>query len=773
MTTSLLALSLLATGNTAAPITITVRPDQLGAPISRDLYGIFFEEINQAGDGGIYGEMLSNRGLEAVPSDLSRPVVGWRLGQGVTIAPDGPNVAHARSFAIPAGSTVANTGFGGLAVEKDAKYRVVVWAKGPGSLGVGFGESPIKLGKPGGSWKRFEKTIKVEGSADRVNLTLTATDGPVNVAYASLMPERLWKGRKNGMRVDLAQKVDAMNPAFVRFPGGCYVEGGDRFEDAFDWRRSVGPVEERKGLAHSMWGYPNTFGLGYHEYLQWCEDLGSTPLFVVNAGINHRQVWPMNDMKYWVDYALDAIEYANGPVTSKWGALRAKNGHPKPFGLKYVEIGNENGGGFHGGNEAYAPRYRTIYDAIKSKYPNIVTISNTPLDQPTEMIDEHYYSDPSFFWRNMNRYDTYDRKGPKIYVGEYAVTRGSGEGNLAAALGEAAFMAGMERNADIVTMSSYAPLFVNVANRQWNPNAIVFNASEAFGTPSYHVQAMFANNRPDQNVAVTYPVSISPAPKLGGSVGLMTWATQAEFKDVRLAVRGPAKGVTGALSGAKKTNVRGDWTLQGDTIRQRSTETDRVMTFSDTDTTGADSYTLSLKARKISGKEGFIIRFDEHDGHWMQWNLGGWSNTETAFQKDGEVVSKRLPHKIETDRWYDIRIEREGDTMRGYLDGKLVQEYRDAGAPDLTAIAGIDRKAKELVIKVVNGSDEARLVNLDLGSTKVGQTTKTITLTGPSLATENTFTSPNTVAPITSTAPWNGSYTFAPRSVTVLRLAIR
>ena len=771
MTTSLLALGLLA--QASAPIAISVHMDRPGNPISPSLYGIFFEEINQAGDGGIYGEMLSNRGLEAAPTEAGKSPVGWRAGPGVTIAADGPNAAHARSFAIPDGSNVANTGYGGLAVEKGERYRVVVWAKGSGTVGVGFGQKPVVVGRAGTDWKRLETTIKAEGSAERVNFTVSAMDGPVEVAYASLMPQRLWKGRKNGMREDLAQKVDAMRPAFVRFPGGCYVEGGDRFEDAFDWRRSVGPVDARKGLAHSMWGYPNTFGLGYHEYLQWCEDMGAVPLFVVNAGLNHQQEWPMDDMRHWVDYTLDAIEYANGPTSTKWGKERAKNGHPKPFGLKYVEIGNENGGWAHGGNEAYAPRYRMIYDAIKAKHPEITTIANWPINQPMETVDEHYYADPAFFWQNMNRYDAYDRKGPKVYVGEYAVTKGSGEGNLAAALGEAAFMTGMERNADIVTMSSYAPLFVNVANRQWNPNAIVFNAREAYGTPSYHVQSIFANNRPDRNVAVSFPASVGPAPKLGGSVGLMTWATQAEFKDMRLDVRGPSTGTSGPLSGASKSNVRGEWTLQGDTIRQKSLETDRVMTFPGTDTTGATGYTLSMRARKVAGAEGFIVRFDERDGHWLQWNVGGWGNKETAFQRDSAVVSNRLPMSVEADRWYDVRIEREGNVMRGYLDGKLVQEYRESGVPDLAAVAGVDERARELVVKVVNGSDEARTASLDLTGGRVGGTAKAIVLTGPGLLAENTFAAPNAIAPTTSAVPWTGSYTFAPRSVTVLRLPIR
>ncbi len=755
------------------PMTLSVRLDQPGKPISPSLYGIFFEEINQAGDGGIYGELLQNRGLETAEGPDGFPI-GWKSVQGASLVPDdGPSAEHPRSIRIERDGSVANLGFGGVSVTKGEKYRVVVWAKGSGNVGVGFGEKPIKLGRPGDRWKKFEKTIKAEGTAPNVRLVVSALDGPVSVAYVSLMPDKLWKGRKNGMRADLAEKVDAMSPSFVRFPGGCYVEGGDRFEDAFHWKDSIGPVDARKGLAHSMWGYPNTFGLGYHEYLQWCEDLGSAPLYVVNAGINHRQVAPMAEMDAWVQDALDAIEYANGPTTSKWGAERAKNGHPAPFGLKYVEIGNENGGWFHGGNEAYAPRYRLIYDAIKAKYPNIVTIANQPLpNQPLEVVDEHYYESPAWFWQNANRYDAYDRSGPRIYVGEYAVTKGSGTGNLDAALGEAAFMAGMERNADVVTMSSYAPLFVNVYNRQWNPNAIVFDTDQAYGTPSYHVQAMFANNRPTRNVEIGYPATMGEAPKPGGGIGLMTWSTRTEFRDITLTANDRVVYSSRGIGPAGLERARGDWKVGSDgTIAQSTLDTDRTVLLKGAVAPEGD-YTLSLKARKREGQEGFIVMLDQKETGGLQWNVGGWSNQETAFQRNGGVVGRSLPVKIETNRWYDVRIERQGAVTRGYLDGKLVQTLTETGAPDLAAVAGVDEKAKELVIKVVNGSGEARAATLDVAGGKVALGGKAIVLTGPDLMAENSFAAPTAIAPVASTFSGT-SYTFAPRSVTVLRLPIR
>jgi alpha-L-arabinofuranosidase len=757
-----------------APITITVHADRPGAPISPSLYGIFFEEINQAGDGGLYAELLRNRGLETAqgPNDLPE---GWKSVSGATLIPsDGPNDAHPRSIRIPAGGSVENLGFWGVPVKANESYRLILWAKGPGTAKVGFGSAPVSLGSPGEGWKRFERTIKA-GNAGNTRLTIAAEGGPVSVAFASLMPVKTWKGRENGLRPDLAEAVNNMKPDFVRFPGGCYVEGGDRFSDAFDWKRSVGPIDNRKGLAHSMWGYPNTFGLGYHEYLQWCEDLGADPLFVVNCGINHRQVTPMAEMGKWVNDALDAIEYANGPVTSKWGALRAKNGHPKPFGLKYVEIGNENGGWFNAGNEAYIPRYRLIFDAIKAKYPNILTVCNQPLPgQPMEIVDEHYYESPSWFWQNAHRYDTYDRKGPKIYVGEYAVTKGSGTGNLDAALGEAAFMAGMERNADVVKMASYAPLFVNVNNRQWNPNAIVFDAQRSYGTPSYYVQALFANNRPERNVAVSYPATEGTAPKPGGGIGLMTWNTKTEFRDIVVTENGKQTYSSAGIGASGLEQSRGDWSVTGDTITQSALETDRTVRLKNALPKG--DYTLTLKARKLEGLEGFIVMLDQTDGGGLQWNVGGWQNRETAFQRNGAVVGRSLPHSIESNHWYDVRIEREGNRTRGYLDGKLVQEIVERGAPDLTAVAGIDTKAKELVLKVVNGSDDGRAATLDLAGQRVGGTAKVTVLTGPSLLAENSFDDPKKIAPVTSTlsgvAP-GMSYTFAPRSVTVLRIPIR
>ncbi len=764
-------------GLSAPPARIAIHLDQPGAAIPHSLYGVFFEEINQAGDNGLYGELLRNRGLESIsgtgaPAETPKEIPGWRLDSGVTIVAGGPNEAHSHSFSIPRGLSVTNIGVAGISVVKDEKYHVTLWAKGSGNVGVGFGQSPIKIGRAGERWKRFEKTLKSGGTVPNVGFAITAMDGPIQVAYASLMPEKLWKDRKNGLRTDLAEKVDALKPGFVRFPGGCFVEGGDRFADAFDWKASLGPVDARKGLARSTWGYPVTYGLGYHEYLQWCEDLGAAPLFVANVGLNHAQIAPLEGMDAWVQSALNAIEYANGPIDSKWGAERAKAGHPAPFGLKHVEIGNENGAWAHGGDAAYAPRYRMMVEAIKAKYPEIVTIADNAVPYAADMVDEHYYSDPKFFWANATKYDGYSRSGPKIYVGEYAVTQGAGKGNLDAALGEAAFMTGMERNADVVRMASYAPLLTNVGNQQWGPDAIVFDASRSFGTPSYYVQLLFANNRPDRNVAVSVPSLLAGAPAPGGGVGLMTWSTKAEFTDLTISAGGQTLYTSHGVRASGFANPRGDWSVGRGVLTQSSLDADRSI-----DVKGAvlpaGDYTVDVKARKLEGKEGFFVVVDKKDGDQLRWNVGGWGNTMAGFERNGTVVGERVPFAVEAGRWYEVRIERLGDVVRGYIDGKLVQELRENGIPSLVAVAGVDEKARELVVKVVNGSNDARPIALDLSGGAVGGAAKAIVLTGPDLAAENSFDAPKAVAPTTTNVAWDGTLTLEPRSVTVLRLPIR
>jgi len=782
--------TLLATGAIVAaqgpgqsPATLTVHVDRPGATISPLLYGLFFEEINRAGDGGLYAEMVHNRSFE----DADKPV-GWSLtkspGVEATMALDTSrplNDKNRRSLRLDVTRLdrsdvfrvlLRNEGFKGMSIEAGAEYHLSLYArcagglKGPLVVILGESQSAIaQIDGIGPEWKKFECTLRVAETTASARLMLApCSTGTLWLDMVSLFPKETWKGRPNGLRPDLAEMLAAMKPAFVRFPGGCYVEG-NKLANAFRWKDSIGDLAQRPGH-WNLWGYRSTDGLGYHEYLQMCEDLKAEPLYVINCGMAHEDRVPVDQMGPWVQDALDAIEYANGPVTSKWGGLRAKAGHPAPFNLKYMEIGNENGG------PLYQERYRLFYDAMKARYPEIILVADERTTQrPTEILDEHYYNNPEFFIHNAERYDKYDRKGPKIYVGEYAVTQNCGRGNLRGAIGEAAFMTGMERNSDIVVMSSYAPLFVNCGWRQWNPDAINFDSSRVYGTPSYHVQKMFGQNRGDVVLPIDLHAPLMEVGAKGGAIGVGTWATQAEFKDIKV-TRGEKtlfqSDFSKGLEGWK--TIRGQWSVQDGALRQMGRETDVRAIAGER---SWDNYTYTLKARKIGGAEGFLIMFrvkDDNAKAW--WNLGGWGNTRHAIELGG-IVGDGVRGRIETNRWYDVRIELTGSRIRCFLDGKLIHDVNPQ-MKSLYAVAGLARPSGDVILKVVNVSDASQDTQIDLrGAAPTIQSATATVLTSADPADENTVDQPNKVAPITRPADITTPkfrYTFPAHSVTILRL---
>jgi len=672
---------------------------------------------------------------------------------------------------------VANEGFKGIAVRQGAKYLLSLYARaekglaGPLDVSLETGEGKVlasgQIDRVGSQWQKHECVLTSKETCPTARLVVAASQpGTLWLDVVSLFPYPAWKNRPNGLRADLAEMLATMKPAFVRFPGGCYVEG-NKLANAFRWKDSIGDIARRPGH-WNLWGYRSNDGLGYHEYLQMCEDLGAEPLFVINCGMAHEDHVPMSQMGPWVQDALDAIEYANGPETSTWGAQRAKAGHPAPFGLKYLEIGNENGG------PLYQERYRLFYDAIKKSHPKMVLVADERTDQrPTEILDEHYYNNPEFFMANAYKYDAYKRTGPKIYVGEYAVTVNAGKGNLRAALGEAAFMTGMERNADVVVMSSYAPLFVNVGWRQWNPDAICFDAARVFGTPSYHVQKIFSLHRGD----VVLPMDLQsprmePAAK-GGAIGVGTWATQAEYKDLKV-TRGDKvlfqSDFSKGLAGWK--TIHGTWEAAGGVLRQTSREVDVRAIIGER---SWSDYTYTLKARKLGGAEGFLIMFRVQDPNAKAWwNLGGWGNVRHAIELDG-IAGTDVPGSIETGRWYDIRIELKGASIRCYLDNKLIHDV-DHRMQALYAVAGRAEKTGEVILKVVNVSAAAVDTPVDLrgSGTAVKSATATV-LTSADPADENTLEEPEKVAPKTKPVPIRSAkfrHTFPAHSVTILRLTM-
>ncbi len=729
--------------------------------VSPSLYGIFFEEINCAGDGGIYPELIRNRSFED-----NAKLVDWKVEQGSASVSNG--VAS-----LSAGTVMTNTGFYGMNVVKGQKYRISLRYSAATATtvkvaleGNGQGQAKSVVLKPaqdGSTSFDYVATATNPKSSFKISV-----DQPVSLDFVSVFPQNTYKNRENGLRPDLMNLLHGLKPSFMRFPGGCWVEG-DTMAFAMRWKTTINELHLRKTLPN-IWGYVSTNGLGYHEYLQLCEDLKADALFVVNVGMSHREVVPMDQMGEYVQDALDAIEYANGPVTSKWGAVRAKNGHPKPFGLKYLEIGNENGG------PAYNERYKLFFDAVKAKYPEVITIANLwgglPTSAPIEVIDEHYYNNPSFFFRNANRYDSYDRKGPKIYVGEYAVTSGCGNGNLIAALSEAAFMTGMERNSDIVTMSSYAPLFANVDKKAWNPDLIYFNSNKAAGTPSYYVQKMFAQNRPDVTVKSESPKgteTVVPFP--AGGVGLGTWITQAEFKDASVT----ENGVTKQLDTSTFRREQGDWKFANGVATQTSNgESCRIVYPMPT----SNTYTFRTKAKKLGGNEGFLILVGRaNEGTWVWLNLGGWRNTEHGIESGGlGRITRNIPGKIETGRWYDIEIDYSPQKIVCRLDGKMIFNEKAPSSPTFFQTAGIDRKTNELIVKVINGSGQAVPTNIDLsGAAKSGMAKLEVLRHDDPMA-ENTLDKPTNVAPKRSTLNYTDGklvYTAKPYSLGIIRVPLR
>jgi alpha-L-arabinofuranosidase len=585
---------------------IIIHADKPGAQVSPTLYGAFFEDINRAGDGGLYAEMMQNRSFEDstnllawTPLENSNAVAMFALDKSSPLNTNNPTSLKVHIEKTGGGRVgVFNQGFkgvpnekirdesgkflqrfasaqnspaNGLAVQAGKEYQFSIYGRAQDfsgrltvSLETQAGEVLAKqaLERFGAGWERFEASLAPNKSDFNARLVLSADQpGTFWLDMVSLFPKDTWKNR--GLRSDLAQMMADIHPGLLRFPGGSYSEG-HRLVDAWRWKETVGDTAARPGM-WNIWGYRSTGGLGFHEYLQLAEDLGAEPLFVAHVGMAEKDFVPIDQLAPWIQDVLDAIEYANGPVTSRWGALRAKRGHPTPFHLKYVEIGNENGMGYWwgGGTRSdYLPRYQAFYAAIKASYPDIVAVANihTEPDAPADLVDEHYYENADWFFNAATKYDSYDRSKPKIYVGEYAVKNDGGSGNMRAALGEAAFLTGLERNADVVRMSSYAPLFTNPYWEKWKPDAIVFDNTHCYGTPSYHVQRMFASNRPDVVLPVELPPSTNAVPTLYVVAGLKKDSGDVILKVVNRAATAEAlgiklAGVDGEFSGGTCTEL--------------------------------------------------------------------------------------------------------------------------------------------------------------------------------------------------------------------------
>jgi alpha-L-arabinofuranosidase len=787
LTTTWVAAGLVAGALAASAQTarISVAANQAGHRISPTLWGIFFEDINLSADGGIYPELVRNRSFE----DGAKPEY-WKFtnaagGQSEcaidSTRPLNPLNRQSLRVRMDGAFTLANEGYWGMNVAKGQRYTLKLAARAENFSGpltvrlVSTNAHELATGEIksiSGDWEY--QTVELVGadSDPKAKLEISATGkGTLFLDMVSLLPKQTWKD--HGLRPDLAEALRALKPAFMRFPGGCWVEGETR-DRMYNWKKTIGDIDSRTPL-WNLWGYNATHGLGFHEYLQLAADLGAEPLFCINVGMSHRETVPMDQMGQWVQDALDAIEYANASTNTSWGARRAAAGHPEPFRLIYLEIGNENGG------PPYAERWPLFVNAIRSQYPGIKLVADYwqggyPTTPKPDIVDEHFYDTPEWFMRNATHFDKYDRKGPKIFVGEYAVTRNCGLGNLRGALGEAAFMTGLERNSDHVVMASYAPLLVNLNHRAWNPDLINFDSSRWYGLPSYYVQKMFAENRGDVSLPTTVDSPRTERDVPRGMVGVGTWKTAAEFKNIKVtALDGKVLFDDDFSHGADRWKLLGggDWKV-ADRALQQTAEKECVRALAgDRNWT---NYILTLQARKISGAEGFLILFrirDDEDRLW--WNVGGWGNTADAIEAGGQLGRK--PGSVETGRWYELKVVVSGNHVQCYRDGKLEHDVDYDIGGDVTSLYAVtakDDRTGDLILKVVNANPKPLETEIKIeGATNLTGKGTAIVLTSEDSTNENSLDNPTKVSPTTAPVTFSGTTwrrSFPGNSFTVLRL---
>jgi alpha-L-arabinofuranosidase len=689
---------------------------------------------------------------------------------------------------------VANEGFFGIGVKAGETYALSLCARGAvfkGPLSIRLEDAAgnacsdtATVNKIGKGWQQFQATLKATKTIPKARLVITAgAKGAVWLDFVSLMPAKTWKNRPNGLRADLAQMIADLKPGFVRFPGGCVVEGGT-VETAYDWKLTVGPVE-RRPERWGPWNYRRTHGLGLFEYFQFIEDIGAEPLWVGFDGqtciFRERENVPMSEMGPVRDSFLDLVEYANGPADSKWGAQRAKAGHPAPFGLKLVEIGNENQG------PEYGERYRFVHEAMKAKHPDLTCLADLSWTSRESMgaaqfdiEDQHYYNAPRWFISRFHEYDGRDRRLPPLYLGEVAVTSGEGgplRGNLLAALAEGVFLLGCERNADAVRMVSYAPLLGHVEGRTELTGApppwhalIYFDGTRSFGTVSYYLWKLFAENRPDFTVQTVVESNPGQPSAIAGAIGVGTWYTTAEFKDVRVEKNGQVLYAGDFAQGdAGWRREGGSWSVAGGVYRQGA-EAAGLSCFGDASWT---DYTLTLKARKLGGAEGFLIAFGRRgeDKYW--WNVGGWGNREHALEFNQTGVGEHVPGEVELNRWYDVKIELNDRRIRCYLDGKLVHDVTAPKPQSLFASAGRDEATGDLILKVINTSTGSASAALTVsGAGHLRPDAQLLVLTSGKRSDNNSLEHPTRVAPTAAQLAVPGppfTHEFPASSLTVLR----
>ena len=817
--------------------TLEIDLSKPGPAIAPDFYGLMTEEINHSYDGGLYAELIQNRTFQD-PAPRGRQAdalpIHWTLvGEGGTAGLDKSEpVNSALPLSLKLELTgkqagIANDGYWGIPVRPNTTYTASFYAKagagfaGPvtASLVLDSGEVTVATATTralSSGWQKYTVTLKPPATAPttaQARFTLSASGtGSVTFSNISLFPPT-YKNAPNGLRPDLMELMAGLRPSFIRLPGGNYVEGST-FPTRFNWKELIGPVDQRPGHM-GCWGYRSSDGFGMPEYLRWCQQLGAEPILAVFAGyvLNGQHVDAGSlELAQYTQEALDEIEYVMGPVTSTWGKKRAADGFPKPFTLRYVEIGNED---WFDRSGSYDGRFTQMAKAIRAKYPQLKIIATAPVKSfKPDLYDDHFYRSARQLRIQGRQYDpvvgtlpplTFNGgafsgrqpDGIKTFVGEWAAQEGSPTPNLNSALADSAFLMDLERNADAVTMECYAPLLVNVSPAdpakgygrgwQWRTNLIGYDALSSFGSPSYYAQAMLGQNKGDTvlpaklAVSAAAPSAAEPAPH--GAAGVGTYHTNVEYKD--FTVTGPDGQALLSPQQASDASTwllpQGRWNVQDGAIRPGGPDVESWAIAGDPKWT---DYTIRVKARKLGGREGFLVLWHAQNGatyHW--WNIGGWGNTiarcEVAQQEGREPYGPSRPFVVETNRWYDLRLEVKGNRVRGFIDDKLVTDSTQDAGPTTPLVFASSTYAKAehtVIVKVVNvGASPVEMAIHLRGAGKVQPKAVATVLAGDPNA-MNSLEKPKNIAPKQETISGvSESFhrSFPSYSLTVLRVQVR
>lgn len=779
------------TGTSENPYTINIDASDRSKDVSDIMWGLFFEDINSAADGGLYAEMVQNRSFE-----MDDPLYSWKTYGDVTVNTENPlNENNPTYITIGNKGQITNDGYMGMNLKK-GKYNFKMYMRGDDdenryehphmwiysdeldeSIGI---DCSVSGDRESGDWVEVFGELVLDEDVHNAELCISVAGGKMDIDMVSLIPQDTYKG--HGLRKDLMEQLEAMHPKFLRFPGGCAVEG-HTMDEAWNWKDTIGDVSERKEMIN-IWNpsatepYMMTYGLGFYEYFQMCEDLGMEPVPILNCGMacqvrsgsatDEEHLVPMDELQPYIDDALDLIAFANGTDESnEWTKKRIEMGHPEPFNMKYIGIGNEQYG------EIYFERYAEFAKQIHEQYPdiNLVTTSGTASSgnsndlawnwandntELADLMDEHYYETADWFRQHVYRYDNYRRDtNTKVFLGEYA-SKGNTWYN---ALSEAAFMTGLERNADVVRMASYAPMFAKYGNVQWSAaNMIWFNNDDYVLTPNYYVQSLFSNNQGDYSLPTEVKLNgIENNDAFRGGVAVGSWGTHNEFKDFTLQSNSGGDVDISPKNGNWATE-RGDWSVNDEgALVQLSDETGSIAWY---DIPAANNYTLSLKAKKTAGGEGFQIGVAAADAkNYYRVNIGGWGNTTAKIQHIVDGVSAAVGNvaeqsyvgnvHINDNEWYDVKVEVSDYEIKAYLNGEFICSYtKPQNYGPVYASSVYDEETGDVIVKVVNTIDSDVNVGINVnGVDSVNNIAKTTVMSGDT-SLENSLENKNAIVPV-------------------------